>query len=49
MSGGGVADGDTEGVWEVLGPGQQPPSSIPELVALVMGAMETREACVEEG
>lgn len=36
------------GTLRVLGPGQQPPS-IPELVAPVMGAMETREACVEEG
>lgn len=36
------------GTLRVLGPGQQPPS-IPELVAPVMGAMETGEACVEEG
>lgn len=45
-----MADGDTEGAWEVLGPGQQQlPSSVPEPVAPVMGAMETREAGVEEG
>lgn len=41
-----MADGDTEDAWEKLGPGQQLPSSIPGPVALVMGAMETREGCV---
>lgn len=46
MSGSRVADGVTEDAWEKLGPGQQPPSSIPGPVALVMGAMETREVCV---
>lgn len=42
MSGDGAADGDTEGVWEVLGPGQAASFFHPRSVARVIGTMETR-------
>lgn len=48
MSGDGAADGDTEGAWEVLGPGQAA-SFHPRSVARAIGTMETREVCVGAG
>lgn len=49
MSGDGAAGGDTEGAWEVLGPGQAASFFHPRSVARVIGTMETREVCVGAG
>lgn len=49
MCGDGAADGDTEGIWEVLGPGQAASFFHPRSVAWVIGTMETREVCVGAG